>query len=155
MAKQKKYFLTPEGYKKLKEELHRLREIDMVNVAEKIKAARELDADILENNVYDAAVEEQVLMENRIAEIEDILSNAKVVENSDKSKVDLGDVVVVKTEDDTHEFKLVGSEEADPEKKHISHESPLGKALLGAKVGDTVEVETPATKVRYTIVEIK
>ncbi len=155
MANKKKYYLTPEGYKKLKAELKHLREVEVVNVAEKIKEARELDSDILENNVYDAVVEEQTLLENRIAEIEDILANAKIVENNDKNKVDIGDVVVVKAEENIHEFKLVGSEEADPDKKYISHESPLGKALLGAKVGDVVEVETPITTIKYKVVSIK
>ena len=155
MQKQKKYFLTKEGYENLRKELKKLREVEMVNVAEKIKEARDLDSDILENNVYDAVVEEQTLLENRIAEIENILANAEIVEDNDKSKVNIGDIVVVQTEEDTHEFKLVGNEEANPDEKRISHESPLGKALLGAKVGDVVEVKTPVTTIKYKVVNIK
>ncbi len=149
--------LTKEGYKKLKDELNYLRDIKRVDVATKIKEAREM-GDVLENTVYDAAVEEQNYIENRIQELEDVVTNSKVIDSSNvknKDSVQIGHTVVVECNGKKDQYTIVGSAEADPVSKFISHESPVGKALLGTKVGDLVEVTTPVARSVYKIVEIK
>lgn len=151
-----KVYLTQAGYKKLKDELARLKSIDRVDVASKIKDAREI-GDILENSVYDAAVDEQSYIEGRISEIEDMLTNAKVIssKHSKHKEVQIGCTVIVASKEQQHQFTLVGIDETDPEKNHISYESPVGKALLGAKLGDEVEVVTPQLTAKYKVLEIK
>jgi transcription elongation factor GreA len=156
MSNENKNLLTKEGYEKLKSELEHLRNTKRVDVAAKIKEAREM-GDILENTVYDAAVEEQDYIEARIKELEDILGNSKILAPSDLKHdfVQLGHTVTIECEGRKDQFTIVGSEEADPLSKMISHESPVGKALLGTKIGDTVEVKTPVFKAVYKIIEIK
>jgi len=151
-----KNFLTESGHKRLKEELNKLKKIDRVKIAEKIKEARDM-GDVQENTYYDSTLEEQGYIEGRIEEIEIILSNSAIVDKSkaDKSSVSIGNTVVVELEKKKDQFTIVGSVEADPIKKMISNESPVGKALLGAKVGDHVEVKTPIFTATYKILEIK
>ena len=112
--------------------------------------------DLSENSEYDAALEEHAIVEKRIAELEETLKGAKVIDNVTKSDfVVIGSTVVIEMEGEVDEFTIVGSVEADPSKKKISNESPVGAALLGAKVGESVEVTTPIVRYRCKVLEIK
>ena len=155
---EKKNLLTFTGLKKLEEELHDLKVFKRKEVAGKIKEARE-QGDLSENAEYDAAKDEQRDIEARIEEIEKILKNVEVV---DEDEVDLDKISVgcrVKVYDiefdEEMEVSLVGSSEANSLKGKISNESPVGKALIGAKVGDVVEVETQAGLIQYKVLEIQ
>ena len=154
----KKNILTYEGLKKYEEELQELKVVKRREVAQKIKEARE-QGDLSENAEYDAAKDEQRDIEARIEELEKILKNAEVV---DEDEVDLGRINIgckVKILDieynDELEYKIVGSTEANSLKGKISNESPVGKALIGAKVGDVISVETPAGVFQYKVLEIQ
>lgn len=149
-----KLYVTKDGLKNLKEELKELIDVKRLEVANRIKAAREM-GDISENAEYDAAREEQSFVEGRIAELEEILKTAKVSNMVDKSKVYVGSKVIVHVDGDKEEFFIVGAPEADPMKRKISHESPLGSALLGKKVGDEVAVDAPVGKLKYTVLSIE
>jgi len=149
-----KLYVTKDGLKNLKEELKELIDVKRLEVANRIKAAREM-GDISENAEYDAAREEQSFVEGRIAELEEILKTAKVSNTVDKTKVYVGSKVSVHVDGDKEEFFIVGAPEADPMKRKISHESPLGAALLGKKVGDEVAVEAPVGKLKYTVLSIE
>ena len=146
MAETKKNILTYEGLKALEDELHDLKVVRRREVAQKIKEARE-QGDLSENAEYDAAKEEQRDIELRIEEIDKILKNAEVVvdEDIDSSVISVGCTVTIKDLEfnEEMEYKIVGSTEANSLQGKISNESPVGKALLGAQKGDTVEVETP------------
>ena len=148
----KKNILTYEGLKKLEDELENLKVVRRKEVSQKIKEARE-QGDLSENAEYDAAKDEQRDIEARIEELEKILKNAEVVveEEADLDKVSIGcSVKILDCEfEEELEYKIVGSTEANSLKGKISNESPVGKALLGKKVGDTVTVETPAGEVSY------
>ena len=154
----KKNILTYDGLKKLEEELEDLKVNQRKAVAEKIKEARE-QGDLSENAEYDAAKDEQRDIEARIEEITAILKNAEVVveDEVDLDKISIGCMVKVLDVEynEEEEYKIVGSTEANSLKGKISNESPLGKALLGAKVGDTVNVETPGGIVEYKVLEIQ
>ena len=149
-------FLTQEGYVKLKEELKYLRIVKRPEVAEHIRIAKE-DGDLTENAGYDAAKNEQSFVEGRIMTLEGILKNAQIIEISgQKDTVTLGCKVTV--QEDGYEpetFYLVGSPEADPSKGRISNGSPLGRALMGKGVKDTVEVNTPGGVTTFTILGIE
>lgn len=151
-------FLTKEGYKELEERLDYLKRVARVEVANKIEVARSF-GDISENSEYDAAREEEALVAQEILDIEETLRNAKIINKLkiDTSTVGVGNTVVVDDLEFKEEitFKIMGSFEADPTKGLISNESPLGKALLGAKKGDVVEVITPAGKAQYKVKSIK
>ena len=154
----KKNILTSEGLKKLEDELEELIVVKRKEVAQKIKEARE-QGDLSENAEYDAAKDEQRDIEARIEELEKILKNVEVFdmeESASNDKVSFGLVVKVKDNefDDEMEFKIVGATEANSLKGKISNESPLGKALIGAKKGDVVTVEAPAGIIEYTILDI-
>lgn len=155
---EKKNLLTYAGLKKLEDELHDLKVVKRKEVAEKIKEARE-QGDLSENAEYDAAKDEQRDIEARIEQIEKILKNAEVVveDEVDLDKINVGCVVkVLDVEfDEEEEFKLVGSSEADSLNGKISNESPVGKALIGARVGDTIQVETQAGMIEYKVLEIQ
>ena len=155
---EKKNLLTREGLKKYEDELHDLKVVKRKEVAQKIKEARE-QGDLSENAEYDAAKDEQRDIEARIEELEKILKNVEVVDMDDEHDLDqVGFGLVVKVKDneydDEMEFKIVGATEANSLKGKISNESPLGKALIGAKKGDTVSVEAPAGIIEYTILDI-
>lgn len=151
----KQIFVTKQGLKKLKNEYMDLVGKVRQQIALRIQKARE-SGDLTENAEYEAAREEQAVVEGRILELDDILKKAQVVNKAEKCKViTLGCKVKVKLEEQEDEFEIVGAEEADPLSKKISHESPLGKALLGKKPGDKVLVEAPAGKITYVILEIK
>ena len=155
---EKKNILTYEGLRQLEEELQDLKVNRRKEVAEKIKEARE-QGDLSENAEYDAAKDEQRDIEARIEEIDKILRNAEVVveEDVDVNKINIGcKVKILDLEyNDELEYKIVGSTEANSLKGKISNESPVGKALIGAKVGDTISVETQAGEIQYKILEIQ
>lgn len=159
MAEAKKNILTPDGLKALEDELQELKVVRRKEIAQKIKEARE-QGDLSENAEYDAAKDEQRDIEARIEELEKILKNVEVVDMEDDSenleKVSFGLAVKVKDNEfgDEMEFKIVGATEANSLKGKISNESPLGKALIGAKKGDIVSVEAPAGVIEYTILDI-
>jgi transcription elongation factor GreA len=148
-----KVFLTPEGSDKLKKEYEHLVNVKRKEVAARIGKAREY-GDISENSEYDTAREEQSFVEGRIIELEDILRNSQMIDSGKKSnEVQVGSKVSVEVDGDEDEFVIVSSVEADPMQGKISNESPVGKALLGAKVGDVVTVSS-TIKSTYKILEI-
>lgn len=154
-----KQFLTKKGYEERVALLENLKVVRRKEVAQKLKEARE-QGDLSENAEYDAAKDEQRDIEARIEELEKILKNVEVVDMEDDSenleKVSFGLAVKVKDNEfgDEMEFKIVGATEANSLKGKISNESPLGKALIGAKKGDIVSVEAPAGVIEYTILDI-
>ena len=155
---EKKNILTYEGLKKLEDELQDLKVVRRKEVAQKIKEARE-QGDLSENAEYDAAKDEQRDIEARIEELEKILKNAEVVdeEEIDLDKINVGcKVKILDIEyNEELEYKVVGSTEANSLTGKISNESPVGRALIGASVGDIVTVETPAGELQYKILEIQ
>lgn len=155
---EKKNILTYEGLKQLEDELQDLKVNRRKQVAEKIKEARE-QGDLSENAEYDAAKDEQRDIEARIEEIDKILRNAEVVveEDVDVNTINIGcRVRIMDLEyDDILDYKIVGSTEANSLKGKISNESPVGKALIGGKVGEVIELETQAGISRYKILEIQ
>lgn len=155
---EKKKLLTYAGLKKLEDELHDLKVFKRKEVAGKIKEARE-QGDLSENAEYDAAKDEQRDIEARIEEIEKILKNAEVVveDEIDLDKINVGCTVRLYDEefDEEIEYKIVGSTEANSLMGKISNESPVGKALMGAKVGDEVAVETQVGICRYKVLGIQ
>ena len=154
----KKHVLTYEGVKQLEEELQNLKVVKRREIAEKIKEARE-QGDLSENAEYDAAKDEQRDIEARIEQIETILKDVEVVveEEVETDKINIGAKVkildVEYNEEET--YKIVGSTEANSQNGKISNESPLGRALIGSKVGDTVKVETEAGEFEYKVLEIQ
>ena len=148
----KKFSLTQAGIDELTQELEAL-VAERGPVAEKIKTAREF-GDLAENAEYQTARQEQEKLENRISEVEHILNNVEVIAKpKGDSKVQLGSTVTLKN-GATKKFQVVGTVEADPLSGKISDESPIGQALLGKKVGDAVEIKTPAETATYKITEI-
>mgnify|MGYP001026467770 CR=1 FL=1 len=158
MAEAKKRLLTYAGLKALEDELETLKVVKRKEVAAKIKEARE-QGDLSENAEYDAAKDEQRDIEARIDELEKILKNVEVVveEEVDLEKINVGCTILVHDDeyDEEIEFKIVGSTEANSLQGKISNESPVGQALIGKKVGDVVDVETPAGNIRYTVLKIE
>ena len=151
----KKVQLTKIGFEKLQLELKELKNKTKEEVLKRLNQARAM-GDLSENSAYSAAKEELNLIEGRIAELEEILKNAEIVEgNNNKNIVQVGSSVVVEINGQKEQFEIVGEFEADPLNKKLSHTSPIGQALTGKKVGDWVEVEVPAGKIKYKIVEIK
>lgn len=149
----KKLFqITAQGKKELETELAELKSRRGA-VAEKISDARDF-GDLSENAEYDAAREEQGLLESRVAEIEEILLNADLIKSGSKSKVSLGSKVELKTGNKTISYTIVGPVEADPLEGKISNESPIGVAVFGKKVGDSATITTPKGNVTYKIVSI-
>lgn len=153
----KKNLLTREGLKKYEDELHELKVIRRKEVAQKIKEARE-QGDLSENAEYDAAKDEQRDIEAQIVELENILKNAEIIQDNDKSKDKIKMESVVKLHDVEYdediEYTIVGSSEADSLNNKISNESPLGAALIGKKVGDTVKIEAPVGEIEYKIISV-
>ncbi|RKQ85612.1 transcription elongation factor GreA [Brockia lithotrophica] len=153
----KEFFLTPEGYRKLEEELEFLKNVKRKEIAEKIKIAISY-GDLSENSEYEEAKNEQAFIEGRILELEKMLRNARIIENGgDFNVIHVGSTVLVRDLefDEVLEFTIVGSAEADPSEHRISNESPVGRALLGRRPGEIVEVSAPAGVIRYEILEIK
>lgn len=149
------HFLTPEGRQKLEKELEYLRTVRRSQVAANLKSAVE-GGDLTENSGYDESKREQAFVEGRIREIETILSTAQILtENGNHDLVSLGArVTVIEEGGEPETYQLVGRAEADPLKGRISNESPLGRALLGHRIGDRVRVNTPGGVTYFEIIAI-
>ncbi len=149
--------LTVEGFEKLKAEIEELSTVKRREVAERIKEAREF-GDISENSEYDDAKNEQAMLESRIAQLEERLREAKVIDAADlpADVVVLGSTVTIREgSGDEDTYQIVGSAEADPDENRLSNESPVGRAILGHRKGESVEVTTPGGSRTITIVGIR
>ena len=157
MASNKQSYLTPEGRQKLEEELEYLRTVKRREVAELIASAKE-EGDISENAAYDEAKNQQAFVEGRIQDIKRILNNAVTIDETEEpaGMVTIGSRVTVVEDgyDEEETFRIVGSAEADPGQGFISNVSPMGKALLGRRVGDRVRVKTPGGVLTFEIRKI-
>ena len=153
----KPILLTDEGLKKLEDELEQLKTIKRKDISEKIKVALSF-GDLSENSEYDEAKNEQAIIEARIATIEAMLKNVKLLDDDEISTetINVGSKVTVKDIEFNEEltYYIVGSTEADPEKGRISDESPIGKGLLGHKIGDMVDIDAPAGVIKFEILSI-
>lgn len=145
--------LTKDGLARLQAELNDLLTVKRAEATEAIKNARSL-GDLSENSLYDQARAKQSFIEGRIQELESIIEQAKIVEGPATGEVGLGSKVVVHIDGDEEEFMIVGEPEADPANAKLSHTSPLGKALLGKKVGDVVEVDAPVGTITYRVEQV-
>ena len=157
MGNKNTVYLTQEGLDELKAELDNLINVRRPENIQDIKEARSL-GDLSENAEYDAARNEQAQIEARIKQLEKMLENVSIISETSKDKVGIGSTVVIKyvdDDDEEDEYKIVGSQEADPFESKISNESPIAKALLEHKVGDVVTVESPNGSYEIEIVEIK
>jgi transcription elongation factor GreA len=154
----KEVILTAEGYEKLKQEIDYLRGEKRREVAERIRVAREF-GDIAENAEYDDAKNEQAMLEHKIAQLEERLLSARVISKKEISKdaVSVGSKVRLRDVEanKTFEYHIVGSAEANPAENKLSNESPVGKAIMGRKKGDVVEVAAPRGSLKFKILEIK
>ncbi|MCJ7857093.1 transcription elongation factor GreA [Lachnospiraceae bacterium NSJ-143] len=154
---EKKVVLTYEGLKKMEDELEELKTVRRKEVAEKIKEARG-QGDLSENAEYDAAKEEQGEIESRIAVLEKMLRNAEVIDDEEVSSdiISVGSRVKVYDNDFDEEvlYTIVGSAEADPMENKISNESPVGRGLLGHKIGDEITIETPDGEIMFRVLDI-
>ena len=154
---EKEVLLTPAGLKKLEDELEQLKSVKRREVAERIKLAISY-GDISENSEYEDAKNEQAFVEGRIITLEKMLRNARVIheEEVDTQVVSIGSTVKVHDVEfkEDIEYVIVGSAESDPLENKISNESPVGKSLLGKRVGSKVEIQVPAGKIEYEILEI-
>ncbi|MFC5451913.1 transcription elongation factor GreA [Paenibacillus aestuarii] len=148
--------LTPEGLASLEQELEELKGPRRRELAERIKVAISY-GDLKENSEYHSAKEEQAFMESRILQIDRMLKKVRVVENADHSKVSVGAVVVLNDVEfaEKIEYRIVGPSEADANNNKISYESPLGSALMGKSVGETISVNAPIGVITYELLEIK
>ena len=158
MSQAKKFIMTYEGVKKLEEELEYLKTVKRKEITQNIKVALGY-GDLSENSEYDEAKNDQAFTEGRIIQLENMLKNAVVVDESEipKDKVSVGSIVKVMDYefDEEVEYTIVGSAEADPMNFKISNESPVGSALLGKKVGDVVEVAVPSGVSKFEVLEIR
>jgi transcription elongation factor GreA len=154
MTLTQKIFMTKEGLVELKAEYDQLLKTKRPEVVERLANARN-QGDLTENSEYTAAKQDLSFIDGRISELEAVLHEAKIISGHSKKKVDLGCKVTLHVAGKKEMFTIVGEWEADPTQKKISHSSPLGKALLGKKPGDKVEVEAPAGKIAYKILHIE
>lgn len=158
MSDIKKYLMTYEGVKKLEEELEYLKTVKRKEITEKIKVALGY-GDLSENSEYDEAKNEQAFVEGRIIQLENMLKNASVIDESEISTdmVSVGSIVKVKDYefDEEVEYSIVGSAEADPMEFKISNESPVGSALMGKKVGEIIEVTVPGGLSKFEVLGIR
>lgn len=154
----KKIYLTKEGLDELKQEYADLTKVKRPQTVQRLTDARN-QGDLSENAEYVAAREELSFIDGRIDELEEILKQVMIITDTAKkaagAEVKLGSEVTVKINGKSEIYRVVGEWEADPTEKKISHESPLGKALIGKRLGEQVEVEAPAGKIAYTIVSIQ
>ncbi|MFW5979953.1 MAG: transcription elongation factor GreA [Halanaerobiales bacterium] len=154
----KEVVLTEKGYEKLEKELQNLKNVKRREVAKRIKVARDF-GDISENSEYDDAKNEQAFIEGRIQEIENMLRKARVVKDDEVNDqtVNIGTTVKLKDKesDEIFEYTIVGSAESDPLENKISHESPIGKSIIGHNIGDEVKVEVPSGIMKYEILSIE
>ncbi|WLD46598.1 transcription elongation factor GreA [Candidatus Nanosynbacter lyticus] len=149
----KVYQITESGQRELERELEELKS-RRGEIADKIAAARDF-GDLSENAEYDAAREAQGLLETRITEIETILQNASIIQAGSSSTVTLGSTVELEANGKTVVYTVVGPVEADPLEGKVSNESPIGQALMGKAVGDTVTISTPKGELAYTVVALR
>jgi transcription elongation factor GreA len=153
----KQVFLTEQGLKKLEEELEQLKTEKRKEIAEKIKVALSF-GDLSENSEYDEAKNEQAMVESRIATIEAMLKNVKLIDDEELNTESVGLGSKIKVLDIEYNenitYQIVGSTEADPDSNIISDESPVGRAMLNHKVGDDIEVDAPSGTIKYKILEI-
>lgn len=150
-------YITEQGLDKLKAELDNLKNVERVNIAERIQEAKEL-GDLSENAEYSAAKEEQAFLEMRIQELENVIKNASIISRTSASNgfIQVGSSVVFQDESGAKkEYQIVGSHEADPLNGKISNESPIGRAFLGKQTGETVEFQAPKGLVRFKILAVK
>ncbi|MGN1386792.1 MAG: transcription elongation factor GreA [Bacillus sp. (in: firmicutes)] len=158
MAIEKVFPMTKEGKLKLEQELENLKTVKRKDVVERIKIARSF-GDLSENSEYDSAKEEQAFVEGRITTLENMIRNAKIIEESelDSDTVSLGKTVtfVELPDGDEETYSIVGSAEADPFEGKISNDSPIAKSLLGKRIGDEVAVQTPGGEMNVRIVSIR
>ena len=155
MVMDKTVYLTAEGKTTLEEELIHLVEVRRPEVADRIQQAK-LDGDISESGEYEDAKNEQAWVEGRIRTLEHMLTHAQIIEGPRGDTIVLGSRVKLKdSEGETYEWMIVGSAEASPRQNRISNESPVGKALLGRKKGDKVEVNTPGGVEKFTILKVE
>ena len=154
----KEIILTPEGHEKLKEEIEHLSTVKRREVAERIKQAREF-GDIAENSEYDDAKNEQAMLEHRIATLQERLKHSRVIQKKEITTdvVSVGTRVRLRDVDarETIEYTIVGSAEANPAEHKLSNESPVGKAIMGHKKGETVDVSAPRGSLKFKIMDIK
>jgi transcription elongation factor GreA len=151
------HYLTAEGYQRMQQELEYLKTTVRQQLAQRLRAAIQ-QGDLSENADYISAKEEQGFIEGRIQELEQVLRNAVIIDHTEKkaNEISIGHVVTVQEGNFPPEtYHLVGPKEADPLNGRISHESPIGKALLGKKVGDEVIAETPGGTIRLKILKIE
>lgn len=156
MGNKNTVYLTQEGLDELKKELDNLINVRRPENIQAIKEARAL-GDLSENAEYDAARNEQAQIEGRIKQLEKMLENVSIITEVSKDKVSIGNTVSIKyvEDDEEDEYKIVGSQEADPFESKISNESPIAKALFDHKVGDVVTVESPNGNYQIEIIDIK
>lgn len=145
--------LTKDGLVELKKEYEELAKVKRPITVQRLADARDL-GDLSENSEYAAAKQDLAFIDGRISELEEIINSAKIISSSSKSHVDVGSKVTLHINGKKDVFHLVGEWEADPINKKISHSSPLGKALMGKKTGEEVEVEAPAGKILYKILSV-
>jgi transcription elongation factor GreA len=147
--------LTQDGYKKLVSELDELKDKKKPLAIDRLQKARAM-GDLRENNEYAAAKEDLAFIEGRIRELEELIKNAEVVQAAtDTNKVQIGDTVIVKQNGKKETYTIVGEFEADPMQKKLSNSSPIGKALLGKELGETINVDVPVGTIKFEILEIK
>jgi transcription elongation factor GreA len=150
----KPYRTTKEGFENLKKELNELKSIRRPEISERIAQAKEL-GDLSENAEYHDAKEALAFLEGRIMELEELVSRAEVVEPGDTDEVSLGCTVVCDADGRERTYRLVGSNEADPSSGKISSESPLGRALIGKRAGESFEFEAPSGTVPYRVKDVR
>ena len=154
---EKEVLLTQEGYNKLESELEYLRTEKRAEIAERIKVALGF-GDLSENSEYESAKDEQAMVESRIAQIENMLQYAEIIDNEDvdKDEVSMGRTITIQElpDEEPEEYQIVGESESDPFNGKISNESPMAKGLLGHKVGEVVEVEVPNGTIKLKIVKV-
>ena len=157
MAEEKTFPMTLEGKKKLEDELEEYRLKRRPEVIKRIKIARSY-GDLSENSEYESAKDEQAMVESRIAQIENMLQYAEIIDNEDveKDEVSMGRTITIQElpDEEPEEYQIVGESESDPFNGKISNESPMAKGLLGHKVGEVVEVEVPNGTIKLKIVKV-
>ena len=157
MAEEKTFPMTLEGTKKLEDELEEYRLKRRPEVIKRIKIARSY-GDLSENSEYESAKDEQAMVESRIAQIENMLQYAEIIDNEDvdKDEVSMGRTIIIQElpDEEPEEYQIVGESESDPFNGKISNESPMAKGLLGHKVGEVVEVEVPNGTIKLKIVKV-
>lgn len=156
MAEMQRTLVTREGLEKMKKELDELRSTKRTEIAQRLKAAIAM-GDLSENSEYDEAKNAQAFLEGRILQLEQQIRTAQVIETVTKDRVDVGSTVVIEDMEEHLKEKvtIVGSTESNPFEGRISNESPVGRALMGAKAGDTVEAETPNGVLKYKVISIE